>query len=374
MIWTGDVNKPYALDAEVGLYDTTLRDGEQTVGIVLEPAQKLEIARALSDAGIRRIEAGFPRVSEDDFEAVRLIAAAGLEAEVWGFSRAVRGDVEALVELGVGATVIESPLSDLKLQAYGLDREEILRRVRAAVSYAVENGIAVCFFGVDGTRADPAFLRRAYETGLEAGATEIAVVDTLGVASPDAAYELIDSVSDLGVPVHWHGHNDFGLATAAAVAAVRAGASWIHGTVNGMGERAGNANLAEIALALEALYGVHTGLKLDRVRAVSELTGVQLEPWKPVFGENLFRRESGAVASQFQDPPSIEPYSSDLVGAERSIVLGKKSGIDSIRLKCEELGLDVPEERQRELLGEVKRLGAQKRGLVTDEEFRRLAG
>ena len=378
MIWTGEINRPYALSAEVGLYDTTLRDGEQTVGIVLEPEQKLEIARALSEAGIRRIEAGFPRVSEDDYEGVRLIAAAGLEAEIWGFSRAVRGDVEALVELGVGASVIESPLSDLKLQAYGIDREEILRRIQAAVSYAAENGITVCFFGVDGTRADRAFLRRAYETALEAGATEIAVVDTLGIASPDAAYELVGSFTDLGVPVHWHGHNDFGLATAAAVAAVRAGAGWIHGTVNGMGERAGNASLGEIALALEALYGVHMGLKLDRVRALDDriraLTGLEVEPWKPLFGKNLFRRESGAVASQFHDPPSIEPYSSELVGAERSIVLGKKSGIDSIRLKCEELGLDLGEERQRELLAEVKRLGAEKRGLVTDEEFRALAG
>ena len=373
MIWTGDINRPYALDAEVGLYDTTLRDGEQTVGIVLEPGQKLEIASELSEAGIGRIEAGFPRVSEEDYEGVRLIAAAGLEAEVWGFSRAVRGDVEALVELGVRATVIESPVSDLKLQAYGLDREEILRRVRDAVSYAVESGIKVCYFGVDGTRADRDFLRRAYETGLEAGATEIAVVDTLGIASPDAAYDLVGSVTDLGVPVHWHGHNDFGLATAAAVAAVRAGARWIHGTVNGMGERAGNASLGEIALALNALYGVDTGLRLDRVRALSqrirELTGLELDPWKPLLGENLFRRESGAVASQFHDPPSIEPYSADLVGAERSIVLGKKSGIDSIRLKLEELGIEASEERQRELLAEVKRLGAEKRGLVSDEEF-----
>jgi isopropylmalate/homocitrate/citramalate synthase len=373
LIWTGDINRPYALDAEVGLYDTTLRDGEQTVGIVLEPEQKLEIARGLSEAGIGRIEAGFPRVSAEDYEGVRLIAAAGLEAEVWGFSRAVRGDVEALVELGVRATVIESPVSDLKLQAYGLDREEILRRVRDAVSYAVESGIKVCYFGVDGTRADRDFLRRAYETGLEAGATELAVVDTLGIASPDAAYDLVGSVAELDVPVHWHGHNDFGLATAAAVAAVRAGARWIHGTVNGMGERAGNASLGEIALALNALYGVDTGLRLDRVRALSqrirELTGLELDPWKPLLGENLFRRESGAVASQFHDPPSIEPYSADLVGAERSIVLGKKSGIYSIRLKLEELGIEASEERQRELLAEVKRLGAEKRGLVTDEEF-----
>ena len=119
------------------------------------------------------------------------------------------------------------------------------------------------------------------------------------------------------MPVHFHGHNDFGLATAAAVAAVRAGARWIHGTINGMGERAGNANLGEVALTLRALYGVETNLRLDRAREVSErvreLSGYELEPWKPVVGENLFRRESGAVASQFHDPPSIEPYSSELV-------------------------------------------------------------
>jgi isopropylmalate/homocitrate/citramalate synthase len=178
------------------------------------------------------------------------------------------------------------------------------------------------------------------------------------------------------VPVHFHGHNDFGLATAAAVAAVRAGATWIQGTINGMGERAGNANLGEVALTLRALYGVGSNLKLDRIRDVSEqvrrLSGYALEPWKPVTGETLFRRESGAVASQFHDPPSIEPYSSSLVATDRAIVLGKKSGLDSIRIKAEELGLDVAEDRRAELLAKVKELGARKRGLVTDEEFRAL--
>ena len=143
-----------------------------------------------------------------------------------------------------------------------------------------------------------------------------------------------------------------------------------------MGERAGNANIGEVALALRALWGIETRLDLARMRALAErvraLSGYELEPWKPLVGENLFRRESGAVASQFHDPPSIEPYSSELVGAERSIVLGKKSGLDSIRIKANELGLDVPEERRAGLLAEVKRLGTSKRGLVTDEEFRRL--
>jgi isopropylmalate/homocitrate/citramalate synthase len=204
-------------------------------------------------------------------------------------------------------------------------------------------------------------------------------VDTLGIASPEAVADLVGrTVEWVGqdVPVHFHGHNDFGLATAAAVAAVRAGAHWVHGTINGMGERAGNANLGEVALALRALYGVESNLRLEKVREVSErvreLSGYELEPWKPVTGETLFRRESGAVASQFHDPPSIEPYSSELVNAERGIVLGKKSGLDSIRIKAEELGLDVPEERRAEVLAKVKELGTRKRGLVGDDEFRDL--
>jgi isopropylmalate/homocitrate/citramalate synthase len=380
VIWTGEINRAHGLDLDVGFYDTTLRDGEQTVGVVLDPQQKLELARGLAEAGVERIEAGFPRVSEEDYEAVRLIAAAGLPAEIWGFSRAVPADVEALVELGVRAAVIEAPVSELKLEALGVDREAMLERIVYAVSYAVEQGLTVAFFGVDGTRADPGYLETVYRTAAEAGAQEAVVVDTLGIASPDAVADLVGKARGWlgpGVPLHFHGHNDFGLATANAIAALRAGARWIHGTLNGMGERAGNANIGEIALALRALYGVETGVDLARLRALSdrarELSGYELEPWKPLVGENLFRRESGAVASQFHDPPAIEPYSSELVGAERGIVLGKKSGLDSIRIKAEELGLEVPEERRAELLAAVKRLGAERRGLVTDEEFRRLA-
>jgi isopropylmalate/homocitrate/citramalate synthase len=381
LIWTGALNDAYAIGGSVGMYDTTLRDGEQTVGVVLDPEQKLEIARLLDELGIDRIEAGFPRVSQDDWEAVRLIAAAGLRAQVWGFSRAVPADLEALVELGVAASVIESPISDLKLTAIGVDRETMLGRIASAMAFAADHDIHAAFFGVDSTRAEPDFYERVYVSAVEAGAREVVVVDTLGIASPEAVAELVGKTVELvgpEVPVHFHGHNDFGLATASAVAAVRAGASWIHGTINGMGERAGNANLGEAALTLRALYGVESGLRLDRIRDVSarvrELSGYALEPWKPVTGVTLFRRESGAVAAQFHDPPSIEPYASTLVAAERAIVLGKKSGLDSIRIKAEELGLDVPEERRAELLAQVKELGTRKRGLVTDDEFRELAG
>jgi isopropylmalate/homocitrate/citramalate synthase len=380
-IWTGALNDEHRLGGSVGLYDTTLRDGEQTVGVVLDPEQKLEVATLLDELGVDRIEAGFPRVSQDDWDAVKLVSAAGLRAQIWGFSRAVPADLEALVELGVPASVIESPISDLKLNAIGVDREKMLGRITDAMRFAAEHGILAAFFGVDSTRAEPGFYERVYKSAVEAGAREVVVVDTLGIASPEAVAELVGKTVDWvgpDVPVHFHGHNDFGLATAAAVAAVRAGARWIQGTINGMGERAGNANLGEVALTLRALYGVESNLKLERIRDVSArvqaLSGYALEPWKPVTGETLFTRESGAVASQFHDPPSIEPYSSGLVAAQRAIVLGKKSGLDSIRIKAEELGLDVPDERRAEVLAKVKELGVRKRGLVTDDEFRELVG
>ena len=379
LIWTGGLNDDYAIGGHVGLYDTTLRDGEQTVGVVLDPDDKLEIAQLLDELGVDRIEAGFPRVSDDDWQAVERIATAGLRAEIWGFSRAVPADLEALVQLGVRYSVIESPISDLKLAAIGVSREKMLDRITSAMIFAAEHGIHAAFFGVDSTRAHPDFYKRVYSAAVDAGAKEVVVVDTLGIASPEAVAELVRTTVELvDVPVHFHGHNDFGVATASAVAAVRAGAAYVHGTVNGMGERAGNANLGEVALALRALYGVDTNLRLDKIREVSarvrELSGYELEPWKPVTGDTLYRRESGAVASQFHDPQSIEPYSSALVATDRSIVLGKKSGLDSIRIKAEQLGLDVPEERRAELLAAVKRLGAEKRGLVTDEEFRALVG
>src|SRR3954468_10388935 len=288
LIWTGELNDRYAIGGRVGLYDTTLRDGEQTVGVVLNPDEKLEIARLLDDLGVDRIEAGFPRVSDDDWQAVAKIAAAGLRAEVWGFSRAVPADLEALVELGVQHSVIESPISDLKLDAIGVSRETMLERIASAMRFADEHGIHAAFFGVDSTRADPAFFGRVYETAVENGAKEVVVVDTLGIASPEAVRDLVGATLQYvdGLPVHFHRHNAFALATASAVAAVRAGARWVQGTINGMGERAGNANLGEVALTLHALYGVESNLKLERIREVSarvqELSGYALEPWKPV--------------------------------------------------------------------------------------------
>ncbi len=355
-VWVSELNsrpevrKNFVPGRAVQFYDTTLRDGEQSVGVVLTPQQKLEIARGLDELGVGRIEAGFPRVSAEDAEAFGLIAKAGLKAEIWGFGRALKADIDELLRLGAHATVIETPTSAIKLRAYGLSVEEAKRRAAEAIGYARKSGVTVAFFTVDGTRTDLEVLRDFYRCALDAGAEELVVVDTIG------------------------GHNDFGMATACAVAAVRGGAEWIQGTINGMGERAGNADIGEVAMALTGLYGVPVKLNLKKIREVSGLVrraaGHELEPWKPVVGENLFMRESGAVASQFHIPEAIEPFSAELVGAKRAIVLGKKSGIDSVAIKANELGISLSAEEQQAALTAVKRAGTEKRGLVTDNEFR----
>jgi isopropylmalate/homocitrate/citramalate synthase len=383
-IWVSDLNARPEIRAafprtKIRFYDTTLRDGEQTVGVVLSPEQKLQIARKLDELGVSRIEAGFPRVSVDDAEAIQLMQKANLKAELWGFSRAVKGDIEELVRLDLRASVIEAPTSDIKLKAYGMTREDVLRRVVDAMSIARQNGITTAFFAVDGTRTELDFLKRIYLAALQAGATEIVVVDTIGACGPEAIEFLVREVCNWvgpNVPVHFHGHNDFGMATACAVAAARAGATWIQGTINGMGERAGNADICEIALALRCLYDVPVALDLTKVREVSEVVceaaEYTLDAWKPLVGENLFTRESGAVATQFHIPEAIEPYSAELVNARRRIVLGKKSGPDSIDLKCKELGLTIAQEQRAPILAEVKKRSIAKRGLLTDEEFRTL--
>ncbi len=384
-VWVSDLNAPsraaFAGRGPVRFYDTTLRDGEQTVGVVLTPEQKLAIARKLDELGVGRIEAGFPRVAADDAEALRLIVNEGLKAEIWGFARAVKADVDEVVRLGARFSIIETPTSDIKLSAYGIAKDEAVRRAVEAVGHACAAGMTVAFFCVDATRSELDFLKRIYLSVLEAGAKEVVVVDTIGACGPEAVGGLVGEVCGWvgkNVPVHFHGHNDFGMATACAVAAVRAGASWIQGTINGMGERAGNADISEIALALKCLYGVPVELNLDKVREVSrvvrEAAGYSVDAWKPLVGENLFTRESGAVASQFHIPEAIEPFSAELVAAPRTVVLGKKSGLDNIDIKAKELGLTVPDDKRAAVLSAVKQRGIEKRGLVTDAEFREIVG
>lgn len=383
-IWTSPLNDKACVQdgfdrtKTIRFYDTTLRDGEQSVGVCFSPDEKFEIAGKLAELGVGRIESGFPRVSADDTQAVRRILAAGLGSEIWGFARCVQADLDAHIELGTEHTLIEISTSDVKMEAYGFTRDKVLERVTSSVKHAKANGIkSVNFFAVDSTRSDLKFLRDVYSAALDAGADEISVVDTIGACAPETVEYLIGEVKSWvgdSVPVHWHGHNDFGLATAAAIAAVRGGADWVQGTINGMGERAGNADICEVALALQCLYKVPVELDLGKAREVSRLVQASgnytVDGWKPVVGEFLYTRESGAVANQFHIPEAIEPYSASIVAAERKIVLGKKSGLSNIKLKLAELGLNAPEDKYGDILSEVKSQATAAKRLITDAEFR----
>src|SRR5579872_179318 len=358
-VWTTPLNdldavqKGFDHNKTVRFYDTTLRDGEQTTGIVFSADDKVAIAHKLSDMGVSRIESGFPRVSDEDTEAVKRILEAGLKSEIWGFARCMKGDIDAHLELGTRYILMEITTSDIKMKAFGFTREKVVERIVSSVKHAKDNGVEkVNFFAVDSTRTDLGFLRDVYGSAIQAGADEVSVVDTIGVCAPETAEYLVRQVKSWfpKTPVHWHGHNDFGLATAAAVAAVRGGADFVQGTINGMGERAGNADISEVALALSMLYHVPVELDLSKAREVSELVqqagNYTVDCWKPVVGKYLFTRESGGVAAQFHQPSAIEPYSADLVRADRRVVLGKKSGLVSIKMKLEELGLAAAEDKQ----------------------------
>ncbi|MBN9598176.1 MAG: hypothetical protein J0G28_00720 [Afipia sp.] len=386
LIWTGDINQQAKVQSgfdrtkTVRFYDTTLRDGEQAVGVVFSADAKYEIACRLAELGVGRIESGFPRVSEEDTEAVRRILAAGLSSEIWGFSRAVKADIDAHIEIGTTAVLIEIATSAQKMKAYGFTREKVITRMTDAIRHARDHGMRVNFFPVDCTRSDFDFLEQIYKAAIAAGAEDVSVVDTIGACAPEAVESLIRKVASWvgpNVPIHWHGHNDFGLATAAAIAAVRGGATWIQGTINGMGERAGNADICEVALALQCLYNVPVEMDLTKARQLSKLVcrkgNYQVDRWKPVVGEDLFIRESGAVAAQFHIPNAIEPYAAEVVGAQRGIVLGKKSGLANIEIKAKELNLRLSPDRLPRLLAAVKEHAMRTHKLISDQEFIEMA-
>jgi isopropylmalate/homocitrate/citramalate synthase len=290
----------------------------------------------------------------------------------------MEADIDAHVEIGTRYLLCEITTSDIKMKAFGFTRDKVVQRIVNSIKHAKDHGIErVNFFAVDSTRTDLGFLRDVYGSALAAGADEISVVDTIGVCAPETAEYLVRQVRSWvgkSVPIHWHGHNDFGLATAAAIAAVRGGADWIQGTINGMGERAGNADICEVALALQFLYHVPVALDLSKAREVSELVqksgNYTVDCWKPVVGKYLFTRESGGVAAQFHQPSAIEPYSAEIVRADRRVVLGKKSGLVSIKMKLDELGLNAPDAKHPQILDKVKSLGTSHKRLVSDQEFR----
>lgn len=364
------------LDRWVGIYDCTLRDGEQAAGVVFNRQDKLQLARLLDAVGVDRIEVGMPVISAEDQAAARDIVEAGLQAELWGFCRCLKGDIDACIDVGLQHVILEAPTSHHKLRAYSLTQEKVLARALSMIEYARNHGLYVAFFAVDATRTDEGFLTQVFQAAVEAGAQEAVLPDTLSVATPDTIAHLTAQVREwTDVPVMVHCHNDFGLATACSLAGVQAGASYVHVTVNGLGEKAGNADIAEVAFALSVLMGYRHNLNMEMLpelaRLGERLSNVPLAPQKPVVGEKAFTRESGVVVSQLNTyPPAVEAYDPNLVGRQTEVVLGKKSGKSSVKYMLEKLGLpSLTDEQVKDMVVSIKELSLQKKSSLQEDEF-----
>ncbi len=341
----------------VSIIDTTLRDGEQAAGVAFSREEKVRIARMLDAAGVDEIEAGIPAMGGDEAEAVRSITALGLRARVTGWNRAVLADIDASVACGVDAVALALPVSERQIESkLGKCREWVLRQLRESVGYAKRRGLYVSVGAEDASRAEPAFLLDFARAAEEAGADRLRFCDTVGVLDPFGVFEAVSRLTAvLHIPVAAHTHDDFGMATANALAAARAGATFLDVTVNGIGERAGNAALEEVVMGLRHVLRRETGVLPEKLAGVSRfVTGVThqaMPPWKAIVGSNAFRHEAGIHADGvIKNPESYEPFPPESVGASRRIVLGKHSGRNSVIHVFQEMGVAITMDEAKSLV------------------------
>ncbi|MAG14670.1 MAG: hypothetical protein CL874_02140 [Dehalococcoidales bacterium] len=383
--WTSEVNflektrEAFSVPDKVVIHDATLRDGEQTAGVVFRKDEKLALAKALDSIGVDRIEAGMPAVTEEDKEAVREIAKLKLKAKVMVFSRALPADIDNAVECGVWGIVLEVPIGLPRLRyQFSWSVEQVVEKSVQAINYAKEKGLYVSYFPYDTTRAElPALKTLLKEVTRKSKPDSLAIVDTTGCALPEGIKFLIGEIKKISnLPVEIHTHNDLGLSVANSLAAVEAGAEVVHVCVNGLGERCGNTALDEMVVCLKTLLGINMDrIRYDKLYELShlaeKLSGVKLAGSKPLTGSLAFKRESGLGIDMIKQEPLIAfATHPELVGRKFETVLGKKSGRPSIKLKLEELGIQTTDEKISELLTKVKLMGTEKKGVVSDDEFK----
>ncbi len=364
MAWRKILSEGYNIPERVSIFDTTLRDGEQTPGVALTPEDKVEIAIQLDKLGVDIIEAGFPITSKGEQKAVSDICKLGLSAKICALARCEKNDIDAAVDAGVDWVHVFLATSDIHLKhKLRMTREQALTKIAEAVEYAKSRGVIVHYSAEDATRTEHDFLMKALKVAVDAGADSVDIPDTVGFGIPAAIRRIVSSAKFVtGKPVAVHCHDDMGLAVANSLSAVEAGAEIIHATINGIGERAGNASLEEIVVALNMLYGVKTNINLQEIyktsRLVAKLTGVWIPKNKAIVGENAFAHESGIhVHGILGSPETYEPIAPELVGRRRKIVAGKHSGIHSIDFLLKERGLEMDKVKAREVLERVKALG-----------------
>lgn len=376
-----EVREDFALPEKIEIHDATLRDGEQTPGVVFRKEDKVRIARALDEIGVERIEAGMPAVSDEDFEAIKAISQSGLKAKIYTFARALAVDIDKAIDCGAHGVIIEVPIGYPKLKyQFNWTWEDVLRKSVDVINYAKKRGLHVVYFPYDTTRAREEDLDNLLTNLIkESEPDSLGIVDTMGCALPAAVQYLVKKAKKLtGLPIEIHTHNDFGMAVATELAAVTAGAEVVHSCINGLGERTGNAALEELMIGLHVLLGIKTNYKFDKIMELAFLTrnisGIQLPRNKPVTGEANFTRESGIGIDMVMNKP-LAMFGTDpkFTGREGKVVLGKKSGKGSIKYVLDKMGIkDVSDEKIDEILKEVKLKGIEKRSLVTTDEFKKI--
>ena len=364
------------LDDGVKLLDTTLRDGEQAPGVSLTPEEKAHIARKLDAAGIDVIEAGSACTGDGERATIERVTALDLSARVTSFCRGLQRDVDLALDCGVDGIDLVVPASDRHVTGkVDTTREANVARTVELVEYATDHGLWVEVIGEDGSRADLDYLERLMAAALDAGADRVCYADTVGHATPERTRECVSTLADLG-PTSTHTHDDLGLAMANALVSVAAGADMVHGTVNGIGERAGNVALEEVAIALDHGYDVAT-MDLERVYDLAQLvanrTGIPLAPNKAVVGENAFTHESGIhTDGTLKDDAMYEPYPPEKVGRTRRLALGKHAGRAGIEAALDERGVSVTDEELAEVVARVKAIGDRGKR-VTDADLLTIA-
>lgn len=369
------MNKKVALN-KVFIVDTTLRDGEQTAGIVFANREKLRIAKLLDELGVDQIEAGIPIMGGDEKAAITKICKAGLNASIMGWNRPVIKDIEESINCGCDAVAISISTSDIHIKhKLRTSREWVLEHMTKAVQFAKQEGMYVSVNAEDASRSDMDFLCTFAELGKSAGADRLRYCDTVGILEPFTTRRNIEKIRErVDIDIEMHTHNDFGMATANALAGVVAGATHVGVTVLGLGERAGNSALEEVVMALKHLYSLNLNFKTEMFREVAEYvswaSGRELPAWKAIVGSNMFAHESGIHADgALKNPKTYEPFRPEEVGLERQIILGKHSGTAAVKSKYGEFGIRLTDHQAAELLPKIRSYTVSMKRPLFDKEL-----